>query len=69
MNVRHTVIYTFTVSAMELKEIINALKDSPHPDAQNLAEELRAQTEKSRKEIQRRFSAQHNVLYKAEGEE
>ena len=66
MNVRHTVIYTFTVSASEIKETINALKNSPHTDAQNLAEEVQAQVDKSRKEIQRRFQTQHQIVATSE---
>jgi selenocysteine lyase/cysteine desulfurase len=62
MNVRHVVLYTFSVSAMELKEILSALKASPHPDAQNLSLELQKQVDKSRAEIQRRFQAQHTVI-------
>lgn len=68
MNIRHVVIYTFTVSSTELKEIIGALQESPHPDAQNLAVDIQKQVDKSRKEILRRFQTQHTVVYQGEEE-
>jgi hypothetical protein len=64
MNVRHTIIHTFTVSANELRIILKALKESPHGDALDLAGEIQRHVEKSSKEVQRRFQTQHTVITK-----
>ncbi len=64
LNVRQVVVHTFAVAANERRENVTALKASPHPDAQNLAEDIQKHVDKGRKEIQRRFQTQHNVIYR-----
>jgi DNA-directed RNA polymerase delta subunit len=67
MNIRHTIIHTFTVSQEELKIIIKALRESQHIESRDLADEIQKHVEKSAREIQRRFQTQHTVLFQDGG--